>query len=189
MQKYFTLFLLFLSIGLNAQLSTIKLTENQFKKIENLDIEANKDSMQQVYLAFKNADTSFSALNDTDFLKIATIINPRNTNAYSVIKKAYDIAFKVSDNLVKDVSNEENSIRIAVYRGKKEFLKQNLTRYIQNQFFDFYFNNNVMSFLDNSDYIALFNPQAVYKLLLYAKPEANLKEEIDFIALNSNFKF
>lgn len=189
MQKYFTLFLLLLSISLNAQLSTIKLTENQFNKIEKLDFGINKDSMQQVYLAFKNADTSFSALNDTDFLKIVTILNPQNSNAYIVNKKAYDVAYKVADNLVSDVSNSESPIRIAVYRGKAEFLKQNLTLYIQNQFFDFYFNNNVMSFLDNSEYVALLNPQAVYKLLLYAKPETYFTDEIDFIALNSNYKF
>lgn len=91
--------------------------------------------------------------------------------------------------MVKDVSDDGNIIRVAVYHNKEQFFKQNITEYIQNQFFDFYYNNNAMEGLENPAYVEVLKPKAVYKLLIYAKSEAILQEEIDFIALNSNFEF
>lgn len=189
MLKFYTIILLFLSVNLKAQISTIKLTENQFKKIESLNNQPNRDNMKLVLLEFKHADTAFSSWHDTVFLQIVSILKPINSNEYTINKKAYDIAYKIGSDLIKDVSDDENPIRVAVYRGKEEFVKSNLTKYLQNQFFDFYYNNNVMATLENPDYIDLLKPRPVYKLLLYAKPESILKEEIDFIVLNSNFKF
>ncbi|MBK9355203.1 MAG: hypothetical protein IPN09_14935 [Bacteroidetes bacterium] len=189
MNKLFTTLLLFVFLNLEAQISKIKLTDYQFKKIESLVTQPNGDSLKLALLEFKQADTTFSTWHDSTFLQIVAILKPSNSKAYINYKKAYDISFKIADDLVKDVSDDQNLIRQAVYFGKEQFLKPNLTRYIQNQFFDFYYNNNAMAGLDNPEYVAVLKPKAVYKLLLYAKPEAILKEEIDFIALNSNFKF
>jgi hypothetical protein len=189
MKNLFTFLFLFVSLYSEAQISKIKLTENQFKKIEGLPIQTQGDSLKLGLLEFKHADTSFSAWPDSTFLQIVSILKPSNSQAYIDNKKIYDISFKVADDLLKDVSDDQNLIRKAVYFGKEPFLKTNLTRYIQNQFFDFYYNNNVMAGLENPEYIAVLKPKAVYKLLLYAKREATIKEEIDFISLNSNFKF
>lgn len=87
MQKLFTLLFLFVFFNANAQISKIKLTENQFKKIESLHSGSNSDSLKQVYISFKKADTSFNAISDTDFLKITAILLPKNTDAYLKIAK------------------------------------------------------------------------------------------------------
>lgn len=189
MNKIFTILLLLSTINLQAQISTIKLTENQFKKIQTLQVGSNDDSLKKVYLDFKKTDTSFNAISDTDFLKITAILKPKNSNAYLNNKKIYDISYKIATDLVNDVSDDKNLVRMAVYFNKEPFFKQNLTKLIQNQFFDFYYNNNALAGLENPEYIEVLKPNAVYKLLVFAKTENALKEEIDFIALNSNFKF
>lgn len=189
MNKLFTTLLLFVFLNLEAQISKIKLTENQFKKIQTLQVSSNADSINQVYLDFKKTDTSFSAISDSDFLKITAILKPKNTNAYMIHKDSYDISHKIASDLVNDVSDDQNLVRVAVYFNKEPFFKQNLTNYFQNQFFDFYYNNNVMAVLENPEYVEVLKPKAVYKLLVYAKTESTLKEEIDFIALNSNLEF
>ena len=189
MNKLFTTLLLFVFLNLEAQISKIKLTENQFKKIQTLQVSSNADSINQVYLDFKKTDTSFSAISDSDFLKITAILKPKNTNAYMIHKDSYDISHKIASDLVNDVSDDQNVVRIAVYFNKEPFFKQNLTKLIQNQFFDFYYNNNIMKYLETPNYIEVLRPFAVYKVVIHTKSESALKEEIDFIALNSNLEF
>ena len=46
-----------------------------------------------------------------------------------------------------------------------------------------------MKYLDTPSYIEILKPSAVYKVLFHNKSESVLKEEIDFIALNSNLEF
>ncbi|MBK9635400.1 MAG: hypothetical protein IPO64_13140 [Bacteroidetes bacterium] len=126
MNKLFTTLLLFVFLNLEAQISKIKLTENQFKKIESLVTQPNGDSLKLALLEFKQADTTFSTWHDSTFLQIVAILKPSNSKAYINYKKAYDISFKIADDLVKDVSDDQNLIRQAVYFGKEQFLKPNL---------------------------------------------------------------
>ena len=106
MNKIFTIFLLLTTINLQAQISKIKLSENQLKKIQTLQIGSNADSLKQVYLDFKKADTSFNAISDTVFLKITAILKPKNSIAYLNNKKIYEVCYKIATDLVNDVYDE-----------------------------------------------------------------------------------
>ena len=63
--------------------------------------------------------------------------------------------------------------------------KSNIKTYLQNQIFDFFYNNNLVTYLRNEEYVRLLKPKPVYKLLSDTKTEKLLEHEILFIANNS----
>lgn len=190
MNKIFTILFLLVSFLGKAQLSQISLTEEQVKALMSINnVGENRDSINKINISFKQKNELFAKINEEDFLRIVELLHPKNEQAYLNNDKTYKTSGKIAADLVAFKPNNANAITDAIRTYKEKCVVANLTKYIQNQFFNFYFDNGMLNILDNDEYISLIKPIQALDLLNYSKATPILAEDIDFIARNSKFCF
>lgn len=188
-------FLLITSFISKAKVDEIILTDAQIQSITILN-DSNKSNDSLACKLLWKKDKALSEIPFSDFLTILQLIKPININAYKEntqeYKLCYAIAKELSSKIISEIQSESADEKFKVINllkfDKGQYFERNLNNYLQNQIFDFYYNNKVLNYLSNEDYIKLLKPKAVYKLLSDTKTEDKLENEIIFIAHNSKYK-
>ncbi len=188
--------LLMLNISF-AEISNLKLSQTQVLKLSSFDYhQIKEDTLGDKKFSYFKQDSVLSKLQYTDLNNVLYIINPKNSKVYKDSSIQYNncklIANELCQKIFRDIASEdaEEKIMISQYLHfeKGIYFNQNLTSYLQNLIFDFYFNNNVLNALNDIEYLKILKPKAVYKLLVETYPNDKLKNEILFIANNSKYK-
>lgn len=195
MNNIYCLFFFIVSFfSVQAEISGVLLSENQYKSIISLNNLISGDS-EQLNLVWKN-DTALSKISSSDFFTIIQLIKPVNEKIYKDSLVIYalckKIAKELTDKILVDISSENADEKVSVSGELKfekgPFFTNNLNWYFQNQIFDFFYNNKVVNVLYDAEYVKLLKPKAIYKLLKDTKTEVRLSGEILFIAKNSKYK-
>lgn len=185
------------SVLVKAETGNIILTEPQFKSVSMIQLKSlniyNRDSL--LTLTWKK-DTALSKIPLNDFLMMEQILLPVNTSVYKDSITHYELCKKIAKELTEkisaDIASENADEKISIVSQLKfekgTFFSNNLNVFLQNQIFDFFYNNKVMNVLHDTEYVKLLKPKAVYKLLSDTKTENKLTQEILFVAGNSKYK-
>ena len=180
---------LFSKIAL-AGIGDIKLTEQQLSDINSIKIYGiNKDSIEGLRLQKKQSLSSLESVSDSNYLKVLHIVKPLNGEVYLQYPNEYLVAEKIATHLVQNQAEEFVNIQAVISKNKDACVVNNIKTYLQNRFFDFFYNNNVLDYLKNPEYVALVNDRAAYKLLLSQQTEQSFIEDLQFIGINSKSCF
>lgn len=192
-KKTILLSLLVINLLSKANVNEIILSDTQLQSFSVVgdSIKSNDTSM---YKILWNNNKILNSIPFFDFISIAQLTKPSNKSTYkdsTIIYKlcgtiAEQLKIKLINDIISESAEEKLSIANLLKFEKGKYFESNIKTYLQNQIFDFFYNNNLVTYLRNEEYVRLLKPKPVYKLLSDTKTEKLLEHEILFIAKNSN---
>lgn len=187
-QIYTLLLLLFVFISqLFASLPDSVLTPIQIQQIINFKYNKDSISYSDFINQYKLKHTDLSVIDTTDFKDVIKLLKPENLAQHKTENN-----FPICDSLANAIVNSNyynNFLYTAKENNVKDLVKfkSNIKNYLQNEIFNFYYNNNVISYLDKKEYLELLKPRELVQLLESTKGKEVIQNEIIFIAKNSNY--
>ena len=188
MHRFYTLLFFFIISQVQAKINDVALSKEQFDALlryktkntdtGNIDIEA--------FIKFYKENQQLNSIDSSDIVSIAKLLFHNNSLTYK-----NDSRQLICKKLSEDILNSEFYKRCLLLAKEQQSeisdnFKFNLQKYLQTEIFNFYYNNNVLSFLDKQEYIDVLKPVALIDLLEKQKGQQFLIE-IRFIIKNSKF--
>lgn len=188
MHRFYTLLFFFIISQVQAKINDVALSKEQFDALlqyktkntdtGNINIEA--------FIKFYKENQQLNSIDSSDIVSIAKLLFQNNSLSYK-----NDSRQQICKKLSEDILNSEFYKRCLLLAKEQQSeisdnFKFNLQKYLQTEIFNFYYNNNVLSFLDKQEYIDVLKPVALIDLLEKQKGQQFLIE-IRFIIKNSKF--
>lgn len=153
---------------------------HQWVCIDSLGNAAVKDVAQK--------DTGFSRIKSETLNHVIDIIVPSNRQIYIQKDSIYSLCAKFADQMLQNPPAEAAGFWNNNSLQELPFGKHNISVYLQQQIFNFYYDNKVLNYLQNPTYVSLLAPKPLLKLLSDTKGKEMLTKEIQFIIRNSTCK-
>ncbi|MBK9329589.1 MAG: hypothetical protein IPM95_09835 [Sphingobacteriales bacterium] len=186
MHRFYTLLFLILFSQAQAKINDVALSKEQFDsllqfKIKNTDTGSIKI---EAFIKFYKQNPQLNTIDSSDIISIAKLLIQNNSLTYK-----NDSHQLICNKLSEDIINSDFNKRCLLLAKEQQaeisdYFKQNLKKYLQNEIFNFYYNNNVLSFLDKQSYVEVLKPAALIDLLEKQKAERFLNE-LTFVIKNS----
>lgn len=186
MKPLLLIFFVCLFMSAAAEVNDWYLSERQCSVLQQWIHTDSLDNTGIKLLAQK--DTTFSRVKQADCNQIIDIISPANKQIYQQYDTIYQLCAKLAQIIILNPPAEVSQLWNTQEMMQAAYGKHNLSAYLQQQLFDFYYNNKVLSYLQNPEYIALLQPRPLVKLLSDTKGKAILQQEILFLKNNSTCK-
>lgn len=191
-KKTILLSLLVINLLSKANVNEIILSDTQLQSFSVVG-DSIKSNDTSTYKILWNNNKILNSIPFFDFISITQLTKPSNKSTYKdstiIYKLCGTIAEQLKIKLINDIISESAEEKLSVANllkfEKGKYFESNIKTYLQNQIFDFFYNNNLVTYLRNEEYVRLLKPKPVYKLLSDTKTEKLLEHEILFIANNS----